>query len=200
MGAMGSQITSLAVVYSIVYSDADQRKHQSSASLDFVRGIHRGPVNSPHKGQVTRKMFPFDDVIMWYFPGMYSVEQGDDGYGVTIRFHNKDYYTKFTQVMQAKYPKVAWKPNKVKGVSIPFHLKIQSGKWRLFCLGGDKMATIWGEYTFRCIFLDTNCCILIRITMKLVLKVPIDNRLTSVQIMACTEQATHHFLNWWWPG
>ena len=61
---MASQITSLAIVYSIVYSDADQRKHQSSASLAFVRRIHRGPVNSPHKWPVMRKMFPFDDVIM----------------------------------------------------------------------------------------------------------------------------------------
>ena len=42
----------------------DQRKHQSSASLAFMRGIHRWPVNSPHKGPLTRKMFPFDDVIM----------------------------------------------------------------------------------------------------------------------------------------
>ena len=49
---------------SIVYSGANQRKHQSSASLAFVRGIHRWPVNSPHKGAVTRKMFPFDDIIM----------------------------------------------------------------------------------------------------------------------------------------
>ena len=64
MGAIASQITSLTIVYSIVYSDADQRKHQSSASLAFVRGIHRGPVNSPHKWPVTRKMFPFHDVIM----------------------------------------------------------------------------------------------------------------------------------------
>ena len=64
MTTMASQITSLTVVYSNVYSDADQRKHQSSASLAFVRGIHRGPVNSPHKGPVTRQMFPFDDVIM----------------------------------------------------------------------------------------------------------------------------------------
>ena len=64
MGAMSSQITSLTIVYSIVHSGADQRKHQSSASLAFVRGIHRWPVNSPHKGPVTRKMFPFDDVIM----------------------------------------------------------------------------------------------------------------------------------------
>ena len=64
MGAMASQITSLAIVYSTVYSGADQRKHQSSASLPFVRGIHRRPVNSLLKWPVTRKMSPFDDVIM----------------------------------------------------------------------------------------------------------------------------------------
>ena len=63
-GAIGSQITSLMFVYPTVYSGADQSKHQSSASLAFVWGIHRGPVNSPHKWPVTRKMFPFDDVIM----------------------------------------------------------------------------------------------------------------------------------------
>ena len=61
---IASLITSLTIVYSIVYSDTDQRKHQSSTSLAFVRGIHRGPVNSPHKWPVTRKMFPFCDVIM----------------------------------------------------------------------------------------------------------------------------------------
>ena len=64
MGGIASQITSLAIVYPTVNSHADQRKHQSSASLAFVRGIHRGPVNSPHKWPVTRKMFLFDDVIM----------------------------------------------------------------------------------------------------------------------------------------
>ena len=64
MDAIASQITSLTIVYSTVYSDADQRKHQSSAPLAFVRGFHQGPVNSPHKWPVTRKMFPFDDVIM----------------------------------------------------------------------------------------------------------------------------------------
>ena len=64
MGMMASQITSLTIVYSTVCSGSDQRKHQSSASLAFVWGIHRGPVNSPHKRPVTRKMFPFDDVIM----------------------------------------------------------------------------------------------------------------------------------------
>ena len=65
MGAIASKITSLTIVYSIVYSDANQRKHQSSASLAFVGGIHSGQVNSPHKWPVTRKMFPFDDVIMY---------------------------------------------------------------------------------------------------------------------------------------
>ena len=43
MGAIASQITMLTIVYSIVYSDADQRKPQSSASLAFVQEIHRGP-------------------------------------------------------------------------------------------------------------------------------------------------------------
>ena len=64
MGAMASHVISLTIVYSTVHSGAVQRKHRSSASLAFVQGIHRWPVNSPHKWPVTRKMFPFDDVIM----------------------------------------------------------------------------------------------------------------------------------------
>ena len=70
MSATASQITSLTIVYSTVYPGADQNKHQSSASLAFVRGIHRGPVNSSHKWPVTRKMFPFDDVIMVMASGL----------------------------------------------------------------------------------------------------------------------------------
>ena len=64
MSAMASQITFVSIVYSAVSSGADQRKHQSSASLAFVREIHRSPVNSPNKGPVIREMFPFDDGIM----------------------------------------------------------------------------------------------------------------------------------------
>ena len=64
MTAMASQITSLTIVYSSVFSGADQRKYQSFASLAFVRGIYRWPVNSQHKGPVTRNMFPFDHVII----------------------------------------------------------------------------------------------------------------------------------------
>ena len=66
MSAVASLTTSLTIVYSTVYSDANQRKHQRSASLDFVRGIHRWPVNPPSQGPVPRKIFPFDDVIMVY--------------------------------------------------------------------------------------------------------------------------------------
>ena len=64
LGAMASQFTSLTIVYSTVYLGADRSKHQSSASLAFVRGIHRSPLNCPHKCPVTRKMFSFDDVIL----------------------------------------------------------------------------------------------------------------------------------------
>ena len=63
MRPMVSQITSLTIVYPTFYSGSDQ--HQSSASLAFVQGIRRLSVNFPHKGPVTRKLFPFDDVIMW---------------------------------------------------------------------------------------------------------------------------------------
>ena len=67
MSGIGSLITGVSIVSSVFGSGADQRKHQSSASLAFVRGIHReftGHRNSPHKTLITRKIFPFDDVIM----------------------------------------------------------------------------------------------------------------------------------------
>ena len=77
MNAMASRITSLTIVYSSVDPGADQRKHQSSVPLAFVSEIHRWPMNSPHKGPVTRKIFPFDDVIMHviqrYFPGARAI-------------------------------------------------------------------------------------------------------------------------------
>ena len=57
MGAIASQITSLTVVYSIVYSDSDQRKHQSSTSLAFVWGIHRDRWIPRTKGQLRGKCF-----------------------------------------------------------------------------------------------------------------------------------------------
>ena len=64
MSVMASEITGVSIVYSIICSGADQRIHESSASLAIVRGIHRWPVNSPHTRPVTRKMLPLNEVIM----------------------------------------------------------------------------------------------------------------------------------------
>ena len=82
---MASQIASLTIVYATFYSGADQRKYQSSASLAFVWGIHRWPGNSPHKWPVTRKMFPFNDVII-----VFTLKNTGniDGYLSTTK-HNK---------------------------------------------------------------------------------------------------------------
>ena len=74
----------------------DQRKHQSSASLAFVRGIHRWTVDSPHKGQVTpvtRKMFPFDDVIMWFASDNH---EGDTANNSACNLNNGLYKYRFT--------------------------------------------------------------------------------------------------------
>ena len=70
MSRMASQITSLKIDYSTVYSDTDQRKHQGSASLAFVRGNNRWPVNSPHKRPVNAEkcfhlMTSSWDILWW---------------------------------------------------------------------------------------------------------------------------------------
>ena len=57
MSAMASLITGISIVYSIICSGTDHRKHQSSEPPAFVRGIHRWRVNSLHKEPVTRKCF-----------------------------------------------------------------------------------------------------------------------------------------------
>ena len=87
MGAMASQITSVSIVHSTVCSGTNKRKHQSSASLPFVRGIHQGPVNSPHKRPVTQKMSPFVYVIMNDNTGL-GAEQGN------IYCRNEDFCSK----------------------------------------------------------------------------------------------------------
>ena len=65
MGAVASQMTSLTIVYSTVYSGADQRKQKKPCVTGLRVGNSPGSVNSPHKWPVTQKMFPFDDVIMY---------------------------------------------------------------------------------------------------------------------------------------
>ena len=87
MSAMASQITCISTVCSVACSGAHQRKHQSSALLAYhVSGIHRWPGDSPHEGPVTRKMGPFDDVIMkQLICGMES----NNGRGLSCRFSTR---------------------------------------------------------------------------------------------------------------
>ena len=59
--AMAFEITSHTIVYSNVYSGADQREHQSSASLAFLQGIHRWPVNSPQQRDSNA-----ENVFIWW--------------------------------------------------------------------------------------------------------------------------------------
>ena len=92
MGEIASQITCVSIVHSTFCSGADQRKYQSSASLAYVRGIHRWPVKSPHKGPVMRKMFPFDE------PGN-AINTNDFDNALTVHKHHRFNLTDF-QVFQ----------------------------------------------------------------------------------------------------
>ena len=82
MGTIPSKITSLTIVYSTIYSDADQRKYQNSASLAFVRRLQRRPVNSPRKWPVTRKMFPLEDIMNYGVILTYDEATCDEFYKV----------------------------------------------------------------------------------------------------------------------
>ena len=80
MRAMASQITNISKVCSTICSGADQRKHQRSTSLAFVKGIHWSPVNFPHKGPVTWKVFPCDDLSCdTSYPSIHSYPFWDKG-------------------------------------------------------------------------------------------------------------------------
>ena len=91
MNAMMSQITSFTIVYSTVYSGADQTKHQSSAPLAFVRGIHRSPVTGefPAQRASNAEHGYIDDVIMAKLPGRIWVDEisGCKRYGGQSKFH-----------------------------------------------------------------------------------------------------------------
>ena len=73
MDAMASQITGNSINCSTNCSGADKKKHQRSASLAFVRGIHRWPVNSPHKWPVTRKCFHLITSSCWAISRSWSL-------------------------------------------------------------------------------------------------------------------------------
>ena len=149
---MMSQISSLYIVYSTVYSCADERKHHSSASLAFVRGIHRWPVNSPHKWPLTRKMFPFDDVIMKHTgDGMCSDQ-------ISRQIIRNNQSLKKANVMctpsLAQHNNTWWTLNTLKPRQNGHHFP------------GDM---------FKCIFLNENVSISIKISLKFVLKGPINS-------------------------
>ena len=166
MSVMASQITRLTSVYWSVYSGADQRKHQSSASLAFVRGIHRWPVNSPHKGPVTRKMLPFDDVIMtwWCLLGATSLPKPMKTY---CRLDHYGY--------------VWWVLPGYMGTSFSTIITIKP--WIDSSLPGQN-GRHFADDIFKCISLNEKAWISIKIPVKFVPKGPINNNPALVQIMA----------------
>ena len=122
MTMLASQITSLTVVYSIVYSGVNQRKHQSSASLAFVREIHRGPVNFPHKWPVTRKMFPFDDVTQGHKTICDAVVTGNEC-NVTVKIYlHKTYWSQVTHIV---YASVNWLMSGLRNVLLCAPMKLK---------------------------------------------------------------------------
>ena len=192
MGMIASQITSLMIVYSIVYSDADQRKHQSSASLAFVQGIHRGPVNSLHKWPVTRKMFPFDDVIMDTMQCRYNV----------VSFLWNPY---------KRHPIaywLGWGMGCLLWVQILIDILLQSLQLCIqYSVILDRVITApdcrssivvdtvnilrprqkgcrFADDTFKRIFLNENVLILIKISLKFIPNGPVNNIPALIQIMA----------------
>ena len=128
MGAMASQITRLTIVYSTFYSGADQRKHKNSASRAFVRRIHRWPVNSPHKWPLTRRMFPFDDVIMVSLkPSTYPAQDSTaTDYAIITIVDSRVIHPHEIEItcifQQEKYTNSA-------SIQIPCHLSKLTSKW-----------------------------------------------------------------------
>ena len=113
MSAIAAQITGISIVCSTVVSGTDQIKHQSSASLAFVRGIHRWTMNPLHKRPVTRKIFPFDDVIM------------NNPFNFEI-FYIRDLGSVQFTVLNTKYTYIIWKCIKSISISVsePFRRSI----------------------------------------------------------------------------
>ena len=163
MGAMASQINSLTIVCTNVCSGTDQRKHQSSASLAFVRGIHRWPVNFPHKWPVTRKMFPFDDVIMqnrqpWCLMGniAYLIEilehfanvSGLENYCMLLKYYanNSNYNTSMQHIRF-----YSWDTRKI--TIIPQYCTCHDGSVVIICVN------LWTDWIIRMMIKAKRICI-----------------------------------------
>ena len=177
IGAAASQITSLTIVYSIDYSDADQWKHQSSASLAFVRGIHRGPVNSPHKGPVTRKMFPMDDVIMTW--------TNDDPF--------------FWRRLATSGHKELTMNKGLTGSQHRFRLQLNDqGLSALTHWGRDKMAAIFQTTLSNAFSWMKMLKFRLKFNWSLFLRVQLTIVHHWFRRWLGTDQATSHYLNQWW--
>ena len=81
MSAMESQITSLTIVHPTVYS---RRRSKNTSKLRVTGLCDWWPVNTPHKGPVTRKMFPFDDVIVRIHKAVGNRATYTDSYFITV--------------------------------------------------------------------------------------------------------------------
>ena len=150
MSTMASQITSLTIVYLTIYSGADQSKHQSSASLAFVWGIHRGPVNSPHKWPVTRKMFPFDDVIMFYTlsqPYSHHITITSNEHRV-MTSHITDYSIVWSPMDSPHKVRVIWNFGLLseRKIKVPYHSHFERRIHRLTVISSRKEPS-WGCVT-----------------------------------------------------
>ena len=198
MSAMAFQITSLTTVYPTVYSGADQRKHQNSALLAFVREIHQWLVNSPssHKGPVMRKLFPLDDIIMhcrWCKRGYRNTSS---------HYLNKQLHWLicWTLTNKSKWCLVTpYYQSFVRGIHQfwldfphPGHYIIMGKKHTIQLIFSQTLTSSlpgqngchFADDILRCIFVNENFLILIWISLKFVPKGLIDNNLALVQIMA----------------
>ena len=173
MNAMVSQITGISIVHLTVFSGSDQRKHQSSASSAFVRGIHRSPVDSPHKGPVTRKIVPFDDVIM---RSLEIALKWMPQYQINIGVGNG--------LVAYGLPKFHEAIEHHKGPEGSHSLVLGRCGSTFNTLRPRQNGRHVSDDIFKCIFLNENVWILLKIWLKFVPKVWINNIPALVQIMA----------------
>ena len=155
---MASQISGVSIVCSTVCSGIDQRKHQSSASLAFVRGIYQWPVNSPHKRPVTWKMFSSDDVITEYhlrIPSYHSRRLTVKEFTVESPYQSPvslRAFPSFTIQIQWKFAVLSWHVRKFVAIWWPA-TELQQGEVSIeFELCGQKIisetgpkSTVWGR-------------------------------------------------------
>ena len=188
MSAMASQITTLMIVYSTVYWGTDQRKHQSSASTAFVRGIHRWPVNSPHKGPVTRETFPFDDVIMRTHVNLrfrLSRRQPRKSPGFQSRIDNFMLNLNETHILLGEAPRITSLPAFMwQHIGSHMHMQFIFGIMHIAnTLRLRQISCHFVNYSFKLIFLCENCYILIA-TYWNALQSPINDIPESIWIPA----------------